>query len=327
MPNLAEGKHKIEIEFSAKPFGKLTLKVEDGITAHEENVLHLPRNNEDDYSEDIIRERQKFVENYTGVKLQHISKYSFDPHIAHGNVEHFTGVAQVPIGFAGPIRIDGEHAKGEFMIPLATAEGTLVASYNRGMKIINLCGGVKCTVSRDVMQRAPVFVFEDARGAREFVEWCKQHKAEIAREAEATTNVGKLQYVDPYLASKFAFFASQYRMQQSAFVLQYPMATTTIICVSGRAAGRLMIDRSGPRVVVVDVSLLPEFRGLRIGTQLLREVQSEARAASREVVLHVIVGNPARRLYERMGFVVTGTHGQHLEMAWTATLDVVGVAP
>ena len=49
----------------------------------------------------------------------------------------------------------------------AAAEGTLVASYNRGIKLLNLCGGPKCTVMRDAMQRAPVFVFEDARGARD----------------------------------------------------------------------------------------------------------------------------------------------------------------
>lgn len=202
---LPDGKHKIEIEFSAKPFGRLTLKVEDSITASSGQIVRLPRNDEDDYDEAVIKSRQQFVEQYSGVKLQHIPHYSFDPHLVQGNCEHFTGVAQVPIGFAGPILVNGEHAQGEFMIPLATAEGTLVASYNRGIKVVNLCGGVKCTVSRDVMQRAPVFIFEDARGARDFVEWVRENKPTIAQEAEATTNVGKLQYIDPYLASKFAF--------------------------------------------------------------------------------------------------------------------------
>lgn len=205
MPNLPEGKHKIEVEFTVKPFGKLTLKVEDAIVASSEKMVRIPRDNEDDYSENAIKSRQKFVEEYTGVKLQHITQYSFDAHLTQGNCESFTGVAQVPIGFAGPIKINGEHATGEYLIPLATAEGTLVASYNRGIKIINLCGGVKCTVQRDLMQRAPVFIFDDARGSRDFVQWCKDHKEDIVREAEATTNVGKLQYIDPYLASKFAF--------------------------------------------------------------------------------------------------------------------------
>lgn len=203
--NLPEGKHKMEVSFSAKPFGKLTLKVEDAITANTEDLVRMPRDNEDDYSMEIIKKRQQFVEKYTGKKLEHISQFSFDPHLTIGNCENFTGVAQIPMGFAGPIMVNGEHAKGEFLVPMATAEGTLVASYNRGMKVLNLSGGVKCTVQRDFMQRAPVFVFEDARGARDFVDWCKENKANIAAEAEATTKIGKLAYIDPYLASKFAF--------------------------------------------------------------------------------------------------------------------------
>ena len=84
-----------------------------------------------------------------------------------GNVEHFTGVAQVPIGLAGPLLVNGEHAQGEFYVPLATAEGTLVASYNRGMRLLHEAGGVTATVIDDRMQRAPAFLFaERARGAR-----------------------------------------------------------------------------------------------------------------------------------------------------------------
>ncbi len=55
-------------------------------------------------------------------------------------------MAQVPVGVAGPLRIEGEHARGEFSVPLATPEGTLVASYNRGMRLLGECGGV-CTTS------------------------------------------------------------------------------------------------------------------------------------------------------------------------------------
>jgi len=205
MENLPEGKYKIRITFEAKPFGKLNLKVEDSITSKDEQRVVIPRNKTDDYSEEAIKERQKFVENYTGHKLEHIPHYSFDPHITAGNCEHFTGVAQVPLGFAGPLQVNGEHAKGEFLIPMATAEGTLVASYNRGMKVLNACGGVKCTVVDDAMQRAPVFVMEDARAAREFIKWVKAHEREIAERAEATTRSGKLSYIDCYQAIKMAY--------------------------------------------------------------------------------------------------------------------------
>ncbi|MEL7342591.1 MAG: hydroxymethylglutaryl-CoA reductase, partial [Bacteroidota bacterium] len=205
MDHLAFGKHPLEVHFDAKPFGKLKLKVDGSIEAKSEDTVVIPRSSEDDYAEGIIKERQDFVEEITGKKLDHTTHYSFDPHILSGNCEHFTGVAQIPMGFAGPLKIDGEHAKGEFIIPMATTEGTLVASYNRGMKLLNACGGVKCTVLDDAMQRAPVFVMEDARAAREFVKWVLKNRKEIAERAEATTSIGKLSYIDPYLASKFAY--------------------------------------------------------------------------------------------------------------------------
>jgi hydroxymethylglutaryl-CoA reductase (NADPH) len=205
IPALPDGKHTLQIGFDSRPFGKLQFSVEDATSEVEQEQVRIPRDANDDYSEAIIKERQAFVEQYSGKKLEHITQYSFDAHQAKGNIEHFTGVAQVPIGFAGPIKINGENAKGEFIIPLATAEGTLVASYNRGIKVMNMCGGVKCTVTDDAMQRAPVFAFDDARGARDFVQWICDNFDKIKEEAEATSKVAKLKYIDPFLSNKFAY--------------------------------------------------------------------------------------------------------------------------
>ena len=202
---LAIGKHDVEIAFDSKPFGKLKFTVQDSIVEEVKDQTKIPRAGDDDYSEAIIAERQRFAEAFTGAKLEHIKAYSFDPHLTKGNCEHFTGVAQIPLGLAGPIKIDGEHAKGEFLIPMATSEGTLIASYNRGIQVLNLSGGVKCTVVGDAMQRAPVFVFDDALAGREFAKWVDHNKAKIATEAEATSSVAKLQYIDTYLSNKFVY--------------------------------------------------------------------------------------------------------------------------
>ncbi len=203
--SLSTEKHKIKIAFHAEPFGTLTLKATDAIAADSMHITRIPRSNEDDYSAEVVRQRQKFVEKYSKKSLTHLFKYSIDPHQTKGNIENFTGVVQVPLGFAGPVLIDGEHAKGEFIIPLATTEGTLVASYNRGIKVVNLSGGAKVTVVEDAMQRAPVFVFNDARGSRVFVNWVKDNYSKIKEEAEATSSIAKLLYIDPYLSNKFAY--------------------------------------------------------------------------------------------------------------------------
>lgn len=202
---LVEGVHKIEINFESKPFGRLKLKVEDAISEQDDHLVRIPRNRIDDYSADVIQQRREFVRRFAGVNLDHTTQYSFDPHITRGNIENFTGIAQVPLGFAGPLRVNGEHAQGDFLIPLATSEGTLVASYNRGIKVLNLCGGVRCSVVGDAMQRAPVFVFEDARQGREFVRWVEENFKQIKEEAEATSKVARLEYVDPYTANKFVY--------------------------------------------------------------------------------------------------------------------------
>ncbi len=216
LPALPNGKHEIEIAFETKPFGKLQFKVEDAISEKEPEHLRIPRDTLDDYNDEIIRKRQALIEQFSGTKLNHLWKYSFDAHVAKGNCENFTGVAQVPIGFAGPLRINGEYAQGDFLIPLATSEGTLVASYNRGMKLMNLSGGVKVTVVADAMQRAPVFVFADARAGRDFAKWVQDNFEKIKEEAEATSSVAKLDNIDTYLSNKFVYLRFNYRTGDAA---------------------------------------------------------------------------------------------------------------
>lgn len=213
---LAEGKYSLEFTVKTKPFGKLNFSVDDAISKEKKNIIKIPRDKVDDYSDDAIKTRQKFAEDFTKSKAEHIWQYSFDPHTLAGNVEHFVGIAQIPLGVAGPLKVNGEHANGEFLIPMATTEGTLVASYNRGMKVLNESGGVKCSVVGDAMQRAPVFVFDDARGARNFVEWIKKHEREIADEAESTSSVAKLKEIDCYQSNKFAFLRFNYETGDAA---------------------------------------------------------------------------------------------------------------
>ena len=170
----------------------------------------------DDYTNDIIKERQAFIEEKTPAKLNHTRQYSFDPEVMSGNIENMFGVAQVPIGIAGPLLVNGEHAKGEFYVPMATVEGTMLASYNRGMRVIRESGGVLTTVSAEVMQRAPVFVFRTARDARDFQLWLNDNFEPIKEKAESTTSVGKLNEIENYHAHNMVFTRFDYSTGDAA---------------------------------------------------------------------------------------------------------------
>jgi len=171
---------------------------------------------EDDYTSAAARRRLAFLAEETGASPDHIGRYSFDPAVLEGNIENFVGVAQVPIGIAGPLLVDGEYARGTFYVPLATTEGALVASYNRGMKLLYAAGGVRTTVVAEAMQRAPAFGFGSAREARAFGDWLTVNFAEIKAEAEASTHVGRLHDIEQFPASRFLFLRFNYTTGDAA---------------------------------------------------------------------------------------------------------------
>jgi hydroxymethylglutaryl-CoA reductase (NADPH) len=159
---------------------------------------HIPRDPGKDYTAEAAVRRRAFVEAETGAKLDHVGRYGFDPESLPGNIENFIGAAQVPIGLAGPLHVIGEHAQGEFYIPMATTEGTLVASYNRGMRLVGECGGARATVVARSMQRSPAFIFADALQARIFGEWVEENFAAIKAAAETTTRSGRLTSIQQF---------------------------------------------------------------------------------------------------------------------------------
>lgn len=176
----------------------------------------IPRSSDNDYTMEMAALRRAFLREQTGKELYHAGQYSFDPALLPGNIEHFIGVAQVPVGIAGPLRINGEYAQGEFYIPMATTEGTLVASYNRGMKLLQAAGGVTTTVTDDAMQRAPVFLFPSAREAQEFGTWVEHNFDEIKKQAETTTRIGNLRDIEQYQASRLKFLRFNYTTGDAA---------------------------------------------------------------------------------------------------------------
>jgi hydroxymethylglutaryl-CoA reductase (NADPH) len=109
------------------------------------------------------------------------------------NIENYIGTVRIPVGLAGPVEVLGQHARGTFFIPMATTEGTLVASTSRGMKVINASGGVKVkVVNNGGVQRAPVFEFDTIEDAEAFCAEINNDWSWLQASIEASTSHGKL---------------------------------------------------------------------------------------------------------------------------------------
>lgn len=121
--------------------------------------------------------RRKAVEKITSLKLEHIAHHNIDMTRAmKANIENSIGVVQIPMGILGPLKLDGEHAKGDFLIPLATTEGALVASVSRGVSTINESGGAMSTIIDKGTTRGPVLTAPTSREAREAAKWIVENK-------------------------------------------------------------------------------------------------------------------------------------------------------
>ncbi|MCU0565670.1 MAG: hydroxymethylglutaryl-CoA reductase [Oculatellaceae cyanobacterium Prado106] len=108
------------------------------------------------------------------------------------NIENFIGTVKVPVGLAGPLRVNGLFAQGDYYVPLATTEAALVASYSRGAQLLSEAGGCTAMLLNEGISRAPGFAFRDLPEVGQFMVWAIAHQTEFKQQAEATTRHGKL---------------------------------------------------------------------------------------------------------------------------------------
>jgi hydroxymethylglutaryl-CoA reductase (NADPH) len=108
------------------------------------------------------------------------------------NVENFVGTVKVPVGIAGPLRINGLFAQGDYYIPLATTEAALVASYSRGAQLLSEAGGCTAALLNEGISRAPGFAFRNIQECGLFVVWATSQMEEFRRQAQETSRYGKL---------------------------------------------------------------------------------------------------------------------------------------
>ena len=157
----------------------------------------VPRMGRQGYAPHEVESRRRWLADQTGANLEHVGKCSIPTESMRGNVENPIGSVQVPLGVAGPLQINGEFADGVYYVPLATTEGALVRSYERGMLVLSRSGGVTARVIVDENCIAPTFCFEGLIDACAFARALPDRFEEVRRVAESTTRHGRLLRLEP----------------------------------------------------------------------------------------------------------------------------------
>jgi ribosomal protein S18 acetylase RimI-like enzyme len=139
---------------------------------------------------------------------------------------------------------------------------------------------------------------------------------ELLLRVYASTRTQELAQVPWTEEQKHAFLAMQFDAQDKYYRENYTTAEFLVIEDEGRAAGRLYVDRWTDEIRLMDIALLPEHRGKGLGTQLLRDLQVEAKAAGKPLRIHVERMNPALGLYQRLGFRQVEDRGVYWLMEW-----------
>ena len=228
--------------------------------------------------EEAIDIRRKFVEEISNTNLSAIAKYNLDMESASKkNIENPIGTIQIPIGVAGPLKINGEYIKDskEIYVPLATSEGALVASVNRGCSTITEAKGVNTRVIDDKMTRAPAIKAKSATEAVKIKKWFENNFQKLKEIAETTTHHGKLIKIDPILiVGNFIYPRFVYSTRDSMGMNMVTIATEKVlelllsetdaqiialsgnVCVDKKPAAINLVEGRG-KTVVADI-IIPE---------------------------------------------------------------------
>ena len=193
-----------------------------------------------------VQVRREFIEQETGVQLPAVGSFTIAAdRAATKNCENMIGAVQVPLGVAGPLPVRGEYAKGSYYVPLATTEGALVASVNRGCNAISRAGGVETRIIRDGMTRAPVFAARDIPHAKAVCDWVLSHKAQIAEAAESTTSHGQLTGITTSIGGTSVFVRMEFDTKDAMGMNMVTIASSKAAEVIGAATGARLIALSG----------------------------------------------------------------------------------
>jgi len=170
-----------------------------------------------DVSLDAVESRWALLDADDSVKAQLLDEWSIEHLDAYArNIEHMIGTVKVPIGLAGPLRVNGLFAQGDYYVPLATSEASLVASYSRGTILLTESGGASVGLLSEGVSRAPMFSFNNLHELGTFIEWALRNLEAIETAANATTRFGKLQDTELSIEGTKVYFRFIYSTAEAA---------------------------------------------------------------------------------------------------------------
>jgi hydroxymethylglutaryl-CoA reductase (NADPH) len=195
---------------------------------------------------DAIRIRRRFIEQETSTRLENVGIFSIDTdRVVKRNCENMIGTVQVPVGVAGPLRINGGYAQGSYWLPLATTEGALVASVNRGCGAITKAGGADVRILYDGMSRAPVFATDSIVHAVKVCDWVTVHRDELKTLAESTTSHGKLLNIVTFVAGTSVYVRLEFDTKDAMGMNMVTIASAIVADRIAQGTGARLIALSG----------------------------------------------------------------------------------
>jgi len=189
--------------------------------------------------------RRELLERETGADTDALGSFSFDAGEVDANIENLAGGAQLPLGVAGPVAVNGGAADDEFYLPMATTEGALVASVNRGCSAITAAGGANARVTKTGMTRAPVFRVQDVTEGAEVAEWAENNHDALKEAAEGTTSHGELTDVTPYVVGDSVYLRFRYDTKDAMGMNMATIATEAASVVVERETPAELVALSG----------------------------------------------------------------------------------
>ena len=181
------------------------------------------------YSEAAMAMRRLFLQEQ-GLAVDQLAGrgQEISPTELKGNIENFIGYAKVPVGVIGPLRINGSNAHGDFYVPLATTEGALVASYNRGAKIVSQAGGVTTLCLTEAVLRSPCFVFDNLIEAGHFLAWVLPRFDTLQEIISQTSRHCRLEELKTAVLGKELYLIFEYTTGDAAGQNMVTLATEAI---------------------------------------------------------------------------------------------------